>query len=343
MKYMFYNDYSEGAHPRILEALMKTNLVQENGYGEDEYSMEAAKLIRSAIAKPGAAVHLVSGGTQANLLVLGALLKPYQSVIATTSAHIAVHEAGAIEATGHKINTVESKDGKITPQQIREVVAAHADEHMVQPRVVFISQSTEVGTIYSKKELTDISAVCKELNLLLYVDGARLASALTSVRSDIDIVELAGLVDVFYIGGTKNGALLGEAIIIVNPDLQSDFRYHLKQHGALLSKGRTIGVQFGELFRDGLYLELGRHANIMAQKLADGLRASGFAFLTDPATNQIFPILPNGLIERLKADYGFHLWQKIDDSQTAIRLVTSWATGEEAVAGLLEEMRRIQK
>jgi len=338
-KYSFFNDYSEGAHPALLDLLAKTNLAQEIGYGEDAISRQAAELLTRAVGNPAAAVHLVSGGTQANLIVLAALLKPYESVIAARTAHIAVHEAGAIEATGHKINTVETADGKLTPAQIQEVVDQHTDEHMVKPRVVFISNSTEVGTAYTRGELTRLAECCRANRLHLYVDGARLGSALVSAESDLTLPDLGRLVDVFYVGGTKNGALIGEAIIINTPALQGDFRYHLKQRGALLAKGRLLGSQFVGLFTDGLYFDLARHANAMASRLADGLAAQGFRFLTRSTTNQIFPILPDALIAELQRDYGFYVWSKADAGHSAIRLVTSWATPAEKVAEFLADVK----
>lgn len=332
----FYNDYSEGAHPRILRALQESNLQSEAGYGEDSFCQEAAKRIQKAIKNDAAAVHFVSGGTQANKIVLAACLRPYESVIAVNSAHIAVHEAGAIEETGHKINTVMSLDGRIRPEQIQAVCDEHTDEHMVKPRVVFVSQSTEVGTVYTKHELQAIAEVCTKNELYLYLDGARLGSGL--VASGMSLAEIAEMVDLFYIGGTKNGALLGEAIVIVNPELQKNFRYHLKQHGALLAKGRVLGVQFAELFRDGLYFELAQHANEMAERLSAGIRDLGYGFLTESRTNQIFPILPNTVIEKLQEKYGFYVWSKVDEQHSSIRLVTSWATKSEAVEGFLEEL-----
>jgi len=337
-KYSFFNDYSEGAHPAILDLLARTNLAQEIGYGEDAFSQQAAELLKQAVGNPAVAVHFVSGGTQANLIVLAALLKPYESVIAARTAHIAVHEAGAIEATGHKINTVETADGKLTAAQIQEVVGQHSDEHMVKPRVVFISNSTEVGTAYTRGELTRLAECCRAHRLYLYVDGARLGSALVSAESDLTLPDLGRLVDVFYIGGTKNGALIGEAIIINNPALQGDFRYHLKQRGALLAKGRLLGIQFVGLFTNGLYFDLARHANAMASRLVAGLAAQGFRFLTNSTTNQIFPILPDALIARLQREYGFYVWSKADAGHSAIRLVTSWATPAERVAEFLADV-----
>lgn len=339
--FSFFNDYSEGAHPAILAALQASNLTQETGYGEDSLSLKATELIKNKVGDPNAAVHFVSGGTQANLIVLAAILKPYEAVIAADTGHIFVHEAGAIEATGHKICTISNQQGKIYPDQIQAVLDQHQDEHMVKPRVVFISQSTEVGTIYSKQELQAISAICKQNNLYLYVDGARLGSGLTAVGSDMTLSDLAALADAFYIGGTKNGALLGEAIVIINDQLKDNFRYHLKQRGALLAKGRVLGVQFVELFKENLYFDLAKHANALATRLAQGIKDQGYAFLTESSTNQIFPIFPNTVIEKLQSRYGFYVWSKIDDNTSSIRLVTSWATTEEAAQSFLDDLQSL--
>ncbi len=340
-KYSFFNDYSEGAHPNILEALKQTNLTQETGYGEDKISLQAVDEIKAKIGNQNANIHFVSGGTQANLIVLASILKPFEAVIAVTTGHIFVHEAGAIEATGHKVCTVPSSDGKIKPEQIQAVCDEHSDEHMVKPRVVFISNSTEVGTVYSKPELQAISDICERNNLYLYLDGARLGSALSSFGYDVTLPELCSLVDVFYIGGTKNGALLGEAIVINNDKLKENFRFHLKQRGALLAKGRVLGIQFSELLKNDLYFELAKNANEMAGKLVRGIKELGYEFLTDSTTNQIFPIFPNAVIDKLKEIYGFYIWSKIDTDKSSIRLVTSWATKEEAVDGFLEDLKTI--
>lgn len=340
-KYLFFNDYSEGAHPRILETLSKTNLAQELGYGEDSLCLEAIRLIKSKVQNQEVDVHFVSGGTQANLIAFAAMLKPYESVIAATSAHINIHEAGAIEATGHKIHGVNATDGKIGLKDIQEVVVRHADEHMVKPGAVFISQATEVGTIYQKSDLEAISKACQELGLYLYLDGARLGSALASSRADTTLADLPKLVDMFYIGGTKNGALLGEAIVIVNPRLKENFRFYLKQHGALLAKGRVLGAQFVELLKDSLFIDLARHANSLAGKLSKGISECGYGFLVPPSTNQIFPILPDSVIDLLKDKYGFYVWSKVDKSKSAIRLVTSWRTSEESVEEFLRDLRKL--
>ena len=342
-KYRFQNDYTEGAHPSILEALTKTNLQQEEGYGNDSFCEEAGKLIKEQIKNPQATVHFTSGGTQANIISLASMLKPYESVVAPFTSHISEHEAGAIEATGHKINTVESPDGKLKPKQIEKVVKEHAmfGEHMVKPTVVFISQATELGTVYNKQELTDISAVCKKHNLYLYLDGARIGVGLTASNSDITLPELSALVDILYIGATKNGGLIGEAIVINNKNLQENFRYHLKQRGALLAKGRILGIQFSQLFKNDLYFSLAKHANQMAMKLTEGIKSCGYTFLTESTTNQIFPILSNNVIEKLQSMYGFYVWSKNDGETSAVRLVTSWATKEEAVEEFLSDLKSL--
>jgi threonine aldolase len=338
-RYSFNSDYREGAHPDILNALIRTNLNQEEGYGYDTYSKEAISLIKNVIQSPNADIHFVSGGTQANLSVISSVLKPYESVIAATTGHIAVHEAGAIETTGHKINTIEAKDGKLTPKSIKSIIDIHQDEHMVKPRLVFISNSTEIGTVYKKYELESLSVFCKQNNLFLYLDGARLASALTSDTNDISLPELSKLVDIFYIGGTKNGALFGEAIVINNNALKENFRFILKQKGALLAKGRMLGVQFLEFFKDNLFFELGKHSNVMAKKLSDGIKSAGYEFMTTPVSNQIFPILPNKVIDKLQRKYGFYIWKDYNKNDSVVRLVTSWATKEKNINKFLIDLK----
>jgi threonine aldolase len=338
-KYNFMNDYSEGAHQNILAALSQTNLTQETGYGDDQYCQQAAELIREKIGDPGVDIHFVSGGTQANLILISSILKPYESVIAVKTGHICVHETGAIEATGHKVNYAPGKNGKISPEEIRAIVAEHTDEHMVQPRLVYISQSTELGTIYSRIEMEQISAVCHELGLYLYVDGARLGSALTAKKADLALPQLSKFADAFYIGGTKNGALLGEAVVLRNPDLKPHFRFHIKQKGGLLSKGRILGIQFLELFRNDLYFNLAGHANQMAAQMAAGLAEAGYSFQYPAETNQLFPILPNWVIDQLNQEYRFYTWEKIDPEHSSVRLVTSWATPQEAIDKFLVDLK----
>ncbi len=334
----FKNDYSEGCHPQILEALSRTNLEQTVGYGLDEHCSNAAALIKKAIGWEGAAVHFLVGGTQTNLTAISAFLRPHQCVLAAATGHVNVHETGAIEATGHKVLTRPTPDGKLTAALVQEMVDEHTDEHMVQPGIVYLSQSTELGTVYTKAELESIHACCKENDLLLYVDGARLACALTSEACDMKLTDLPLLCDAFYIGGTKNGMLFGEALVIVNDALKEDFRFLIKQRGGMLAKGRLLGLQFEEQFRNGLYLELGRHANAMAQRLQNGLMAKGFPMLQHSPTNQVFPILTPEQHEHFSSFVLFENWANLSDGRKAIRLVTSWATKQETVDTFLNQL-----
>jgi threonine aldolase len=336
--YSFKNDYSEGAHPRILSAIIESNLEQVDGYGEDQYTIKAIELMKQRIGSQDVDIHLFPGGTQTNLTAISAFLKPHEAAIAANTGHILVHETGAIEATGHKILSIEVKDGKLNPDLIKPVLDAHTDEHMVKPKLVYISNSTEIGSIYTKYELQELSRFCKENKLYLYVDGARLGSALCSEENDMELPDLARLVDAFYIGGTKNGALIGEALVICRDSLKEDFRFHIKQKGALLAKGRLLGIQFLELFKDDLFFHLAKHANYMAKLLKDGISAAGYSFLTNSPSNQIFPILPDSSIEKLQEKYSFYIWEKIDEKNSAIRLVTSWATEEEKVIEFIEDL-----
>jgi threonine aldolase len=343
MMYSFKNDYSEGAHPRILNALVESNYEQVDGYGLDIYTLKAIELIKEKIGIDNIDVHLFSGGTQTNLTGISAFLRPHEAAIAASTGHILVHETGAIEATGHKVISIETEDGKLTPSLIKTALTAHTDEHMVKPKLVYISNSTEIGSIYKKHELESISSFCRENNLYLYMDGARLGSALCSEENDLTLSDLGTLLDAFYIGGTKNGALIGEAMVICRDSLKEDFRYHIKQKGGLLAKGRLLGIQFHELFRDDLYFELAAHANRMAGVLSKEIGKLGFGFLTHSTSNQIFPILPNSLISGLEKKYSFYIWQKVDDKNSAIRLVTSWATRSDAVNSFIEDMKNILK
>lgn len=327
----FLNDYSEGAHPRILKALTDTNLEQTCGYGLDPYCQRAAELIRQKCAAPEADVHFVGGGTQANLLVIHALLRSFEAAIAADTGHINVHETGAIEATGHKVCTVPSPDGKLTPALVCQVVDSHSSEHMVRPRLVYISDTTEIGTFYTKAELAALRRCCDENGLLMYLDGARLGSALTAEGSDLTLPDLAALTDAFTIGGTKNGALFGEAIVLKSAALQPDFRSYIKQRGAMLAKGRLLGIQFTQLLADDLYFDIGRHANTMAAQVRDALLAEGYPCPYDSRTNQIFPILPHAVIEKLSKVCAFEISRPEDETHSMARFVTSWATTEEAV------------
>jgi len=337
--YSFKNDYSEGAHPQILEALIDTNMEQVEGYGEDCYTLKAVKLLKQRIKRNDIDIHLLSGGTQTNLTALSAFLRPHEAVIAANTGHILVHETGAIEATGHKIISAEVRDGKLDSALIKAALDAHTDEHMVKPKLVYISNPTEIGSIYKKRELEKLSQFCKANNLFLYVDGARLGSALCSEENDMELSDLGMLVDAFYIGGTKNGALMGEALVICADSLKEDFRFHMKQKGALLAKGRLLGIQFLELFRDNLYFDLAKHTNRMAGLLRKEISQAGYPFLIHSPSNQIFPILPNWLIAQLQVKYSFYVWEKVDTHTSAIRLVTSWATTEDAVWTFIEDLK----
>lgn len=342
MKYSFKNDYSEGCHPRILEKLLETNLSQQNGYGLDEYCLTAAELIKKKINNPDAAVHFISGGTQANLIVISSMLRPHESVVSASTGHIFTNESGAIEATGHKVHGVLTTDGKLTPKDIQAVLDVHTNiPHQVKQKLVYISNSTEIGTIYSKKELTELSHYCREKNLWLFMDGARLGHALTAETNDLTLEDVAKLTDAFYLGGTKNGALIGEAVVINNKNLQDEFGFHIKQKGAMLAKGRLLGIQFLELLKDNLYFELANHANIQAMKIKKEFRNLGCDFLSETFTNQIFPILKYSQIEKLSKHFDFYVWRKIDEEKAAIRLITSWATEDEIVEKFIDEIKEL--
>ena len=343
MKYSFKNDYSAGCQPNILRAMVQFNFDQQNGYGLDEYCLTAEEIIKEKIKNPAVKVHFVSGGTQANLIVISAFLRPHESVISAHSGHIFTNEAGAIEFSGHKIHSVEKEDGKLNPKDIQSVLDAHQNiPHQLKPKLVYISNSTEIGTIYTKSELQDLSAFCKEKDLYLFMDGARLANALMAFGNDLNLEEISKLTDAFYLGGTKNGALLGEAIIINNENLQPEFGFHINQKGAMLAKGRLLGIQFLELMKDDLYLQLAAYANAKAMLLKSAFTEIGCDFLNDTFTNQIFPILNQNQIEKLSENFDFYQWKKLENDKTAIRVITSWATNEDAVEKFAEEIRKIK-
>lgn len=328
--YSFANDYSEGACKQVLDALVKTNYEQAIGYGLDEHSFKAAEMIKERIQHQDVDIHFIPGGTPANVLAI-CLLKSYEAVICCENGHINTHETGAVESTGHKIIQTKAYDGKIRAIDIDEVVLNHPDEHMVKPKMVFISNSSEFGTIYSKEELTAISNVCKKHNLYLYLDGARIASALTSSKNDLTFKDICDLTDIFYIGGTKNGALLGEAMVIKNDDLKENFRYLLKQKGSMLAKGKLLGIQFEELFKDDVYFDLARNANARAQELKEVFLKYGIKEYIQSYTNQIFVILDNELLHQLEKNYVMSNWCKYDDKSTVVRFVCSWATKPEVI------------
>lgn len=338
-RYSFLDDYSEGCHPKILEALAGTNMIQQTAYGNDEYSERARNLIREYLGSKDIPIFFVAGGTLTNIIITSSILKSHEAVIAANTGHIVVRETGAIEATGHKIITVASENGKLTQGDIDVALARNAHyPHMAKPRLVYISNATEVGTVYTKAELKSLSKICKENDLFLFMDGARLGVALTANTNDLTLKDIAELTDIFWIGGTKAGTLMGEAIVIPNELLARDFEFHIKQRGGLLAKGRLLGLQFVELFTDGLFFDLTRHANAMAQKLSDAITRSGYSLTAPTESNQIFSILPNAIIEHLKENYDFYVWEKADDQHSVIRIVTSWATDEKQVETLIDDI-----
>jgi len=350
MKILFTSDYCEGALPRIMQRLQETNMVQTVGYGEDEYCAQARELIRKACDCPGADVHFLVGGTQTNATVISSILRPYQGVLCAHSGHINVHETGAVEHGGHKILALPSPDGKITAAQIEEAIRGHFEdenhEHMVMPGLVYISFPTESGTIYSLREMEDISGVCRKSGVALFVDGARLgyglaASELVHSSDALTLKDLARLADVFYIGGTKQGALFGEAVVITNDALKANFRYCIKQGGGMLAKGRLLGVQFAALFEDGLYLDASRGAVRQAARIREAFEAKGIGFLVDSPTNQVFPILTDAQKAFMAERFGFETWQKLPDGRTGVRFCTSWATPEANVDILVDAISRL--
>ena len=339
-KYSFMNDYSEGCHPDILAAVTESHLKQQAGYSNDSHSDLARELIRQEIGRANAEVFYVPGGTLANLLVAASCLRSHEAVISASTGHIALREAGAIEAVGHKIITVPSEDGKLTPDGVRLAFEQNSGApNFAKPRLVYISNATELGTVYTKAELTALSDLCRALGLLLFLDGARLGPALSAQKNDLSLKDVAELTDIFWIGGTKVGALLGEAIVISEPELAEDFLYHIKQRGGLLAKGWLMGIQFAELFKSGLFFDLSKHSNAMAGKLAAGVRAAGSTFRAEPEANMLFPILPDRVIANLQEAFQFYVWEKDSDDHSVVRLVTSWATPEEQVDAFVKRLQ----
>jgi len=329
----FENDYSEGALPAVIDALARTNLEQLEGYGADEYCERARKKIRDACARPDADVYFISGGTQTNKLVAASTLRPCEAIISASTGHIAVHEAGAIENSGHKVITLPHREGKLSAETIRDYLASfHSDpsrEHMPQPGMVYLSFPTEYGTIYSADELRAIYTVCRDYSLILFIDGARLGYGLECPVCDVTLPDLASLCDVFYIGGTKVGALCGEAVVFTNLRAPAHFLTCVKQQGALLAKGRVLGVQFDTLFTNDLYFSAAKRAITAAERLKAIFREKGYDFYIESPTNQQFVILTNEQIERLKTRFRFSFWEKYDDCRSVVRFAVSWATTEE--------------
>ncbi len=340
----FESDYTQGAVPEIIEKLVETNLEQTPGYGTDKYCLSAAEKIKKEIGNENADVHFLVGGTQTNYTFIASALRPHQGVISASTGHINVHESGSVEAVGHKVISLPSEDGKISASQIEKTVKDHYDdptfEHTVQPKMVYISFPTENGTIYSKKELTDIYTVCKNNGLILFIDGARLGYGLASEKNDLTLPELASLCDAFYIGGTKVGALFGEALVITNSLYKKDFRYIEKQKGAMLAKGRLLGIQFDVLFTDGLYHRISRHAASLAMRIREAFIEKGIDFLYDSYTNQQFPLLTDEQLNKLNENFVSSFWCR-KDGKTAVRFCTSWATPEEDVDFLIEKIMEL--
>lgn len=337
----FECDYTTGAHPRILEALVNTNAEGCPGYGVDIHCERARAMLRELCQAPGAGVHFLVGGTQANATVIAAALRPHQGVLCAETGHIHVHETGAVEATGHKVLALPAENGKITARQIDQYCQDHFDneawEHMVQPGMVYLSLPTELGTVYTLAELEEISQTARRWKLPLFVDGARLACGLAA--SDVTLPDLARLCDVFYLGGTKAGLLFGEAVVITNPALNRDFRYLIKQHGGMLAKGRLLGVQFEAFLTDHLFEEIGRQEVAQAMRLREAFLAKGWDLFVDSASNQQFPILPNGAVAVLRHKYSFEVWEKVDQAHTAVRFCTSWSTTDQDVDALIADIQ----
>lgn len=343
----FNSDYLEGAHPSIMKRLAETNMAQSVGYSEDEYCAAAREKIKAACEAPDADVHFLVGGTQTNTTVIASILRPYQGVIAPTTGHINCHETGAIESTGHKVLALPTDNGKITAQQIEEYYLWHHTspdfEHIVMPGMVYISYPTEGGTIYSKAELTAIYETCQRCGLPLYIDGARMGYGLMSDECDLTLPELARLCDVFYIGGTKVGALFGEAVVVMNPALKKDFRFFMKQRGGMLAKGRLLGIQFDTLFTDDLYLKISRHAIDMAHQIREIFVSAGYPLLFDSPTNQQYPIMPDSELAEIGKNFGYEYWERVDETHSGVRFCASWATTQENVDALREAVNNLKK
>ncbi|MEA4912841.1 MAG: aminotransferase class V-fold PLP-dependent enzyme [Oscillospiraceae bacterium] len=338
----FECDYGEGAHPEVIRLLSQTNMEQTPGYGTDVYCDKARAIIRGLCGAPDADVHFLVGGTQANTTVIASALRPYEGVLCAATGHINAHETGAIEATGHKVLALPEQSGKITAAQIESAWRGHINddtfEHTVRPGMVYLSQPTEYGTLYSKVELSEISGVCRSCGLPLFVDGARLGYGLASPANDLTLQDMARLCDVFYIGGTKVGALFGEAVVITQDALKTNFRYSIKQRGGMLAKGRLLGLQFIALLENGLYFDISKRAVDLALRIKSALEADGCPFLLESFTNQQFPILPDDKLAALEKKYVFSFWAKPDADHTAVRICTSWATREADVDALIGDL-----
>lgn len=335
-------DYLEGCHPAILRRLSETNLEQTAGYGLDPYCRQAAESIRDRFACKNAAVHFLVGGTQTNATVIAAALRPYEGVLCAETGHINIHETGAIEASGHKCLALPPRDGRITARQVRDAVALQGnDEHIVKPGMVYISLSTELGTLYTRAELTELHQACRELGLYLFIDGARLGYALASPTCDLAPEDLPALCDVFTIGGTKVGALFGEAVVITTPALNRDFRYMIKQHGGMLAKGRLLGLQFQTLMEDDLYFSIARKAVAQAMRIREALLHKGLPLLIDSPTNQLFPIFTLEQAEQIGQAFQLDFWEQTGENRVTLRVCTSWATPDAYVDAFIEAVEKL--
>ena len=343
----FNSDYLEGAHSAIMERMMETNMMQTVGYSCDEICDSARAKVRAACNAPEADVHFLVGGTQTNTTVIAALLRPWQGVVSAVSGHINCHETGAIESTGHKVIALPTPDGKLTAKQVKDYVEwqknDESEEHIVQPGMVYISHPTETGMLYSKAELTEIFHTCREYGLPLYIDGARLGYGLTADGNDLSLPEIAQLCDVFYIGGTKVGALFGEAVVIMNEKYKKDFRFMIKQRGGMLAKGRLLGIQFDTLFTDDLYTKIARNANDMAYQIRDIFVSNGYPLLFDSPTNQQYPIISDEELAILGKNFGYEYWERVDETHSGVRFCGSWATTQEQVDALREAVNALKK
>ena len=343
----FENDYCEGAHPAILQKLTETNFEKVPGYGTDPYCASAKEKIRAACACPEADVFFISGGTQTNAIVIASMLQRWQGVMAAATGHVAAHEAGAIEYTGHKVIALPAHEGKVCADDVRDWCATfYADEnhdHMVFPGMVYISHPSEYGTLYTKAELEELHAVCQQYHMPLFMDGARLGYGLMAKGTDVTLADIAKLTDVFYIGGTKVGALFGEAVVIMNEALKKDFRFMMKQRGGRLAKGRLLGIQFDALFTDDLYFKISRHAIEMAHQIRDIFVSAGYPLLFDSPTNQQYPIMPDDELAEIGKSFGYEYWERVDETHSGVRFCASWATTQENVDALRAAVQALKK
>ena len=341
----FNNDYNEICHPAVMEQMAALGSIQMPGYGTDAYCAEAAAMIRKACAAENAAVHFLVGGTQTNLTVIAAALRPHQGVIAADTGHISIHETGAIEATGHKVILVSGKDGKVDSALAEQVVKSQSlsmdAEHIVQPKMIYISNPTEYGTMYSLQELEELSRLCRNYGLYLFVDGARMGYGLAAAENDITLPDYARLCDAFYIGGTKCGAMFGEAVVIPNAGIAEDFRYLMKQRGGMLAKGWLLGAQFKALFTNDLYMQISAHADVLADRIRKTLKALGYDLFLPGTTNQVFVTLPDAALAEIGKNFTFATWEKAGENHTTVRFCTSWATTEENVDALCDALKKV--